>query len=80
MGLQSGLMIVLKWICPKIIQFIVKINQYRKQRANNLVHPEHSLQTLTTDIVTENNPTITTDLQLNSLLVNIIHQFYFVFY
>lgn len=79
LGLQGGLMIVLKWICPKVIQSIVKINQYRKKRTNNLVRPDHSLQTVTADIASENNPTITNNSQLNSSHINLIYQLYVLF-
>ncbi|CAF3662865.1 unnamed protein product [Adineta steineri] len=44
LGLQGGLAIVLKWICPKIIRIIVKIYQYRKKR-KNVVQPVFSIET-----------------------------------
>ncbi|CAF1235054.1 unnamed protein product [Adineta steineri] len=38
LGFQGGLSIVLKWICPKIIQLIVQIQKYRKKRNNIIEH------------------------------------------
>ncbi|CAF1397174.1 unnamed protein product [Adineta ricciae] len=37
LGLQGGLTIVLRWICPKIIQILFEIHRYRKKRSN-LIH------------------------------------------
>ena len=37
-GLQGGLTIVLKWICPKIVRIIVKVYQYQKKRMNSVQH------------------------------------------
>ena len=38
LGLQGGLAIVLKWICPQIILFIYKLHKKQNQRKNT-VHP-----------------------------------------
>ncbi|CAF1463585.1 unnamed protein product [Adineta steineri] len=44
-GLQGGLTLVLKWICPKIIRIIFKIHQYRKKRINT-VQPIYHIETI----------------------------------
>ncbi|CAF1141652.1 unnamed protein product [Adineta steineri] len=58
LGLQGGLSIVLKWLCPKIVRIASKVNGYRKKRMNT-IHPINSLEitsnvTLSTTI---HNPT-----------------------
>jgi len=47
LGLQGGLTIVLKWICPIIIENAIKLINYRKKRSNR-IHPEQSLHTIPT--------------------------------
>ena len=37
-GLQGGLAIILKWICPKIIELFYKIYQYRQKRISVATH------------------------------------------
>ena len=46
-GLQGGLTIVLQWICPRIIQFIITIKRNRSNRSNT-VHSEHVVEIVTT--------------------------------
>ncbi len=48
-SLQGGLTIVLKWICPKIIQFVIIIKRIRKTRSNT-VRPEHVGEATSTEI------------------------------
>ena len=36
LGLNGGLTIVLKWICPKIVRVIVAVYRYRKKRSNTV--------------------------------------------
>ncbi|CAF1146705.1 unnamed protein product [Adineta steineri] len=43
LGLQGGLAIVLKWICPKIVRIAFRVNNYRKKRMNT-IHPVNSLE------------------------------------
>ncbi|CAF3947844.1 unnamed protein product [Adineta steineri] len=43
LGLQGGLSIVLKWLCPKIVRIASKVNDYRKKRMNT-IHPINSLE------------------------------------
>ncbi|UJR12700.1 hypothetical protein I4U23_016874 [Adineta vaga] len=54
LGLQGGLTILLEWICPKIIQIIFKLNQYRKKRINTIQPISHietkSIQNINTNI------------------------------
>ena len=47
LGLQGGLTIVLKWICPRIIEYLTTLKNYRKKRSN-LVHSVQSVNTITT--------------------------------
>jgi len=42
LGLQGGLTIGLRWICPKLVQFTYKINQYRTQK-RNLIQPSDAI-------------------------------------
>ena len=44
-GLQGGLSIVLKWICPKLIRIIHKIYEYRNRR-RNVVQPISNVETI----------------------------------
>ncbi|UJR17370.1 hypothetical protein I4U23_004265 [Adineta vaga] len=43
LGLQGGLAIVLKWICPKLIVIAMKLYEYRKKR-RIIVEPEHCVE------------------------------------
>ncbi|CAF1292351.1 unnamed protein product [Adineta steineri] len=43
LGLQGGLSIVLKWMCPKIVRIASKVNDYRKKRMNT-IYPVNSLE------------------------------------
>ncbi|CAF3912026.1 unnamed protein product [Adineta steineri] len=43
LGLQGGLGLVLKWLCPKIVRIAYKVNDYRKKRINT-IHPVNSLE------------------------------------
>ena len=52
-GLQGGLTIVLKWICPKIVHIIVKIYQSRKKQMNSVQH-NSSLETMPVESVNTN--------------------------
>ena len=47
LGLHGGLTIVLKWICPNIVQYITKIKNYRNRRST-VIHPQQSLRTIPT--------------------------------
>ncbi|UJR38718.1 hypothetical protein I4U23_031383 [Adineta vaga] len=42
-GLQGGLTIVLRWICPKLVRIIAKLHETRKKRTNN-VQPNSFVQ------------------------------------
>ncbi|CAF1425963.1 unnamed protein product, partial [Adineta steineri] len=42
LGLQGGLAIVLKWICPKSVRIVSTINRYRKRQRTS-IHPDNSL-------------------------------------
>ena len=46
-GLQGGLTIVLQWICPRIIQFIITIKRNRNKRSNT-VHPKPDVEIVST--------------------------------
>lgn len=63
LSLQGGLTIVLKWLCPKIVRMVLKLNQYRKKHINNVVHP---FGTVTNRIINENMTTITNVPRLSS--------------
>ncbi|CAF0872322.1 unnamed protein product [Adineta steineri] len=58
LGLQGGLTIVLKWICPKILQIVEKVYQHRKKRTN-IVQPVSSLEITVADHIQTDigNPT-----------------------
>ncbi|CAF1195209.1 unnamed protein product [Adineta steineri] len=43
LGLQGGLSIVLKWLCPKIVRIASKVNDYRKKRTST-IHPINSIE------------------------------------
>ncbi|CAF0890659.1 unnamed protein product [Adineta steineri] len=43
LGLQGGLAIVLKWICPKLVRIISTVNRYRKRQRTS-IHPDNSLE------------------------------------
>ncbi|CAF1091478.1 unnamed protein product [Adineta steineri] len=43
LGLQGGLTIVLKWICPKLVRIVSTINRYRKRQKTS-IHPDNSLE------------------------------------
>ena len=58
LGFYGGLSIVLQWICPKVIQFMVKIKINLKKRSN-IVRPEHS-----PEIGNENMPNTTNKLEI----------------
>ncbi|CAF4022394.1 unnamed protein product [Adineta steineri] len=45
LGLQGGLAIVLKWVCPKLVRIVSTINRYRKRRRTS-IHPDNSLEIL----------------------------------
>ncbi|CAF1233379.1 unnamed protein product [Adineta steineri] len=47
LGLQGGLTIVLKWICPKLVYGLTKIYNYRK-RQTNIIQPScsHGISTI----------------------------------
>ncbi len=59
LGLQGGLTIVLKWICPRVIQFVMKIKTCRKKRSN-IVHSDNNhLETISIDVENTNISNIT---------------------
>ncbi|CAF4024878.1 unnamed protein product [Adineta steineri] len=43
LGLQGGLAIVLKWICPKLVRIVSTINRYRNRQRTS-IHPDNSLE------------------------------------
>ena len=49
LGLQGGLSIVLKWICPKTVQFIIRIKQKYRNKRLNIIQPKPILSIITTD-------------------------------
>ncbi|CAF3798193.1 unnamed protein product [Adineta steineri] len=49
LGLQGGLAIVLKWICPLIVRLLFKLYHYRKNR-RNIIQPDCSLQVTTINV------------------------------
>ncbi len=49
LGFQGVLTIVLGWICPKIIQLIIRIRTYLNKRSNN-VRPEQTVATISTNV------------------------------
>jgi hypothetical protein len=63
LGLQGGLIIVLKWICPKIIQIIDKIYHHRKKRMN-IVEPASPLEMTPADNMNRNVRNTTCDVEL----------------
>ena len=50
LGLHGGVSIVLKWICPQIVQLILKIYQHRKRRITP-VPPIHTLEATSAETV-----------------------------
>lgn len=48
LGLQGGLKIILRWICPKVVYAVYAIHRYRKRRAN-VIQPVHTI--VTTSVV-----------------------------
>ncbi len=61
-GLQGGLSIVLKLICPLIVRFVAKIYQYRKRRTNS-VQPISSIEMSNAENVITNVRTLTCDVE-----------------
>lgn len=64
LGIQGGLTIVLKWLCPKLIRIGAKLHRHRKNRitpvdpVNSLVMPSHiatnrSIQNTTTNLTSQ---------------------------
>ncbi|CAF1409800.1 unnamed protein product [Adineta steineri] len=50
LGFYGGLSFILKWICPKIIYYLFKLNQFRKKRTNT-IQSTNSLEMNTTENV-----------------------------
>ncbi|UJR06971.1 hypothetical protein I4U23_011259 [Adineta vaga] len=63
LGFQAGLGIVLNWICPRTVQVIVKVYQYRKKRSNII----HSQSIEKNNPTTEQTSTIETNDKRNSI-------------
>jgi len=61
-GLQGGLSIVLKLICPLIVRFVAKIYQYRKRRTNS-VQPISSIEMNNAENVITNARTANCDVE-----------------
>lgn len=53
LSLHGGLTIILKLICPKIIQILNKINNHRKKRMN-IIQPNSSIEITTIDNINTN--------------------------
>ncbi len=62
LGLQGGLTIVLRWICPQIIRIIAKGYEYRKKRTN-IIQPDQSLEMATVESIITNVPNTSVDLE-----------------
>ncbi|CAF4154880.1 unnamed protein product, partial [Adineta steineri] len=60
LGLQGGLTIVLKWICPKIVRTAAKV-YHRRKKQTNIVFPVGSLPITTTQTVNINVHSSTSD-------------------
>ncbi|CAF4016489.1 unnamed protein product, partial [Adineta steineri] len=60
LGLQGGLTIVLKWICPKIVRTAAKV-YHRRKKQTNIVCPVGSLPITTTQTVNINVHSSTSD-------------------
>ncbi|CAF1408051.1 unnamed protein product [Adineta ricciae] len=54
LSLQSGLSIVLQWICPKIVPIIVNIYQYRK-RQRTIVHSTCTVEPISVENISTKN-------------------------
>jgi hypothetical protein len=91
LGLLGGLTVVLRWICPKIIQFLSKVYLYRKKKTNR-IQSAHTVKIVTIQTVNaitdpENPQPVTFDSELVSataiqqyitfLLVSVIMYSYF---
>lgn len=77
LGLQGGLMIVLKWICPQIVRLIANLHRHRKNRMN-IVRPERSFEITPIEIVNKNVSYLTVD--LNSIPSQYIFFFIFILF
>ena len=62
LGLQGGLTIILKWICPKLVRLITKFGQYRKKQLN-VIQPTISLEISSVETNNMNVETSITNLE-----------------
>ena len=63
LGFYGGLSIVLQWICPRVIQFMVAIKRNLKKHSN-IVHPGHCPEAVSTEIGNRNMSNTTNKLEL----------------
>ena len=84
LGLQGGLMIALKWICPKLMQSVIQLNKYRKKRSNT-IQSECTLEVQPTDPTVQPQMTtpllkriLTCSLLISLLIVLVIFSIYFI--
>ncbi len=75
LGLQGGLTIVLKWICPRIIRIVAKIYDHRKKRTN-VIQSVNSLEVAPVEIVNGNIRNITCDIE--SIPTNVTSRYFFL--
>jgi len=62
LGLQGGLTIVLRWICPQIIRIVAKWYQHQKNRMN-IIQPDQSFEIATIESIITNVPNASGDLK-----------------
>ena len=63
LSLQGGLVIVLKWVCPRIVRIIAKMSQHRKKRMN-IIQPVGTVKMAPIETVNTNirNPAFNLEL------------------
>ncbi|UJR29678.1 hypothetical protein I4U23_017226 [Adineta vaga] len=74
LGIQSGLTIILKWICPQIVRILAKIYHYRKRRVNT-VQPFRTIEITTIEPM--NTIIHNRTFHLESTSTNVISQYVF---
>ena len=76
LGFQGGLTIVLRWICPRIIQFKMTIEKYRKNRTR-VVHLKPVIQTVSEN-VSHGNKRAAPNLRLGFMKILLICIFFMI--
>jgi hypothetical protein len=72
LGLEGGLTIVLKWICPKIVRIVAKVYQHRKRRMN-IIEPAGTGET--TIVGNVNTSVHNPPLHLESMPTSVTYQY-----